>query len=61
MPHDHRHVLADWHVAGAGARAAGDCGRGRGAARVGELGMAGAGGGVPARRGAADDDLARRR
>ena len=30
MPHDHGHVLADWHKASPGARRAGDRRRGRG-------------------------------
>ena len=38
MPHDHRHVLADWHQAGAGARRAGDRGGGRRAAATGRAG-----------------------
>ena len=59
MPHDHRHVLADYHLAGAGARPAGDRRRGRGAPRVGELAVGRSRRGVPARRRAARHDLAR--
>ena len=59
MPHDHRHVLGDWHVAEAAARQAGDR-RGRAAARDwATLAVRGSRGRVPPRRGAADDDLAR--
>ena len=39
MPHDHGHVLADYHQADARARAAGHRRRHRGAARVGELAL----------------------
>ena len=58
MPHNHRHVLADWHGAERGARAAGDRCSARGATRVGELVASGSRGGVPARSGTADDDVA---
>ena len=59
MPHNHRHVLADWHRRGAGARPAGDRRGARGATRVGELAAAGSRGRVSASGGAADDDVAR--
>ena len=58
MPHDHGHVLADWHTRHARAGRAGDRRRRRGAARVGELAVGGSRGGVPQGRRAARDDLA---
>ena len=39
MPHDHGHVLADYHQATPRARAAGHRGRHRGAARMGQLAL----------------------
>ena len=58
MPHDHSHVLADYHLADADARAAGDRRLRRGAPRVGELAVGRSRRGHPARGGAAGDQLA---
>ena len=61
MPHDHSHVLADYHLAGRDARAAGDRRRRGGAPRVGELALGRSRRGDPARGGAAGDDRGGRR
>ena len=61
MPHNHAHVLADWHMAEpdhvADAIAAAQAAK----ARVGQLGVARARGRVPACGGDAEHDLAARR
>ena len=56
MPHDHSHVLAEYHMAGRRARPAGDRRVGGGAPRVGELAVGGSRGGDSARRRAAGHD-----
>ena len=58
MPHNHQHVLADWHAADPQHVQRGDC-RSRAAARAsGRAGRGGSRGRVSPRRGAADDDMA---
>ena len=59
MPHDHRHVLGDYHKASPSRRRAGDRGRRGRAARVGDVAVRGSRGGLPQGRRAADHDLAR--
>ena len=59
MPHDHRHVLADWHKATPAARASRRSPPPRSArARLGELGVGGSRRGVPQGGRAAGDDVA---
>ena len=53
MPHDHQHVLADYHLAGPEHVQQAIAAAADGAARVGELAVGGSRGGAPARRRAA--------